>query len=120
MPANACIHRQGRQANSSDILYLPLNIDLANTYAGVRAKTDLEISRRTDSTMQAFVTLNQAGNVAYTNLDEISGVVVVRATRTADVSSILVKLEGESRTRLMRPNVDMGGPKPQLEYHKVS
>lgn len=71
--------------------------------------------------MNATVILDQGGNVAFTNLDEVSGRVVVRCTKSADVSSIVVKLEGESRTRLMSPG---GGPnnerpRPQLEYHKI-
>lgn len=72
--------------------------------------------------MNATVVLDQPANVSYTNLDEISGRVVVRCGKAADVSSILVKLEGESRTRLLSPG---GGPnnerpRPYLEYHKVS
>lgn len=71
--------------------------------------------------MNATVILDKGGNVAYTNLDEISGKVSIRCGKSADVSSIVVKLEGESRTRLMSPG---GGPnndrpKPQLEYHKI-
>lgn len=72
--------------------------------------------------MNAAIVLDQPGNVSFTNLDEISGRVVVRATRSIDVDAIVVKLEGESRTRLMSPG---GGPnnerpKAMLEYHKVS
>ena len=64
--------------------------------------------------------LNQPGNVAYTNLDHIGGRVIVRAAKSSDVSNILVKLEGESRTRLMSPAGPNGErPKPQIEYHKV-
>ncbi|KAK4541927.1 hypothetical protein LTR36_007291 [Oleoguttula mirabilis] len=75
----------------------------------------------TGGTMQATVVLDQGGTVSFTNLDELSGRVVVRCGKSADVNSIVVKLEGESRTRLMSPG---GGPhnerpRPQLEYHKI-
>merc|ERR1711939_1076915 len=67
------------------------------------------------------VVLDQGGSHAYTNLDEITGRVIVRCGKRADVNSIIVKLEGESRTRLMSsgggPNNER--PKPQLEYHKI-
>ncbi|KAK3629244.1 hypothetical protein LTR56_018131 [Elasticomyces elasticus] len=70
--------------------------------------------------MNAVVLLDQGGNVSYTNLDEITGKVVVRCTKSSDVSSIAVKLEGESRTRLMSPSGPNGErPRPQLEYHKI-
>ncbi|KAK5121308.1 hypothetical protein LTR85_005474 [Meristemomyces frigidus] len=75
----------------------------------------------TGGTMQATVVLDQGGTVSFTNLDEISGRVVVRCGKSADVNAIVVKLEGESRTRLLSPG---GGPnnerpRPQLEYHKI-
>ena len=70
--------------------------------------------------MQASITLDQPGNVSFTNLDQISGKVVVRCGKSTDVSSITVKLEGESRTRLLSPPGPTGEKaKPQLEYHKV-
>ena len=69
--------------------------------------------------MQASIVLDQPGNVSFTNLDEISGKVVVRCSRSADVSNIVVKLEGESRTRLLTPPDPNERPRPQLEYHKV-
>lgn len=72
------------------------------------------------STMNASVVLDQPGNVAYTNLDLISGRVVVRTGRSTDISNIVVKLEGESRSRLMTPPGPEGQrPKPVVEYHKV-
>ncbi|KAI6839676.1 hypothetical protein KC365_g16764 [Hortaea werneckii] len=71
--------------------------------------------------MNTTVVLDQGGSHAYTNLDEITGRVIVRCGKSADVNSIIVKLEGESRTRLMSsgggPNNER--PKPQLEYHKI-
>ncbi|KAK5678646.1 hypothetical protein LTS10_009090 [Elasticomyces elasticus] len=70
--------------------------------------------------MNAVVVLDQGGNISYTNLDEITGKVVVRCTKSSDVSSIAVKLEGESRTRLMSPTGPNGErPRPKLEYHKI-
>ena len=39
----------------------------------------------------------------YTNLDIISGRVILSLTSDENVSAIMVKLEGESRTVLMRP-----------------
>ena len=48
----------------------------------------------------------------YTNLDFISGRVILSLTTDENVSAIMVKLEGESRTMLMRP---IGPPQqPQL------
>lgn len=56
----------------------------------------------------------------YTNLDYISGKVYVRTPTSTSVSSIVVKLEGESRTRLLPPpNPSNDRQKPQLEFHKV-
>lgn len=69
--------------------------------------------------MNTSVILDQPANVSYTNLDQISGRVVLRTSKSLDIDTIVVKLEGESRTRLL----SAGGPgdkqKPQLEYHKV-
>ncbi|KAF2676967.1 hypothetical protein K458DRAFT_320671 [Lentithecium fluviatile CBS 122367] len=56
----------------------------------------------------------------YTNLDLINGRVLLRVPNTTNVSSIIVKLEGESRTRLMAP-VRPDRPdrqRPVLEVHK--
>ncbi len=70
--------------------------------------------------MAASIILDQAVNVAYTNLDQLSGKVVLRCPKQIEVDSILVKVEGESRTRLLSPPGPNGErPKPQLEYHKV-
>lgn len=71
--------------------------------------------------MNAAIVLDQGDNFSYTNLDEISGRVIVRAAKSADVGQIVVKLEGESRTRLLSPPGQNGEkPRPQLEYHKVN
>ncbi|KAF2716924.1 hypothetical protein K431DRAFT_256534 [Polychaeton citri CBS 116435] len=70
--------------------------------------------------MNATIVLNQAANVSYTNLDEISGRVLLRLTKAAEISNIVVKLEGESRSRLLSPQGPNGEkPRPQLEYHKI-
>ncbi|KAK4551834.1 hypothetical protein LTR86_010830 [Recurvomyces mirabilis] len=70
--------------------------------------------------MNATVVLDQGGSVSYTNLDVISGKVIVRCGKSIDVASIIVKLEGESRTRLLSPPGQNGErPRPQLEYHKI-
>ena len=73
------------------------------------------------NSMQASIVLDQPGNVSFTNLDQISGKVVLRCGKSINIDQILVKLEGESRTRLLSPSGPNGEkPKPQLEYHKVS
>ena len=70
--------------------------------------------------MNSSIVLDQPGSASFTNLDKISGKLVVRCTKSTDVNHILVKLEGESRTRLLSPVGPNGEkPKPQLEYHKV-
>jgi hypothetical protein len=72
------------------------------------------------STMHATIVLDQPPNHAYTNLDRISGRVVVRSSKSENVNSIVVKLEGESRTRLMTPaGVNGERPRPMIEYHKI-
>jgi len=47
----------------------------------------------------------------YTNLDFITGRIVLNLSNDENISAIVVKLEGESRTILMRP---MNVPNPQL------
>ena len=57
----------------------------------------------------------------YTNLDVISGRVFLRVPNPTNVSSIVVKLEGESKTRLLAP-IHPSRPdkqRPVLEVHKV-
>jgi hypothetical protein len=56
----------------------------------------------------------------YTNLDNISGKVFLRVPNPTNISSIIVKLEGESRTRLLAP-IHPNRPdkqRPVLELHK--
>ncbi|CAL3972765.1 hypothetical protein PZA11_004202 [Diplocarpon coronariae] len=47
----------------------------------------------------------------YTNLDFISGKIILSLTSDESVSAVIVKVEGESRTALLRP---MNVPNPQL------
>lgn len=69
--------------------------------------------------MLASIVLDQSYPF-YTNADYISGKVFVRTPTSTSVSSIVVKLEGEARTRLLSPPSPNGErQKPQLEYHKV-
>lgn len=56
----------------------------------------------------------------YTNLDLIQGKVLLRVATPTNLSSIIVKLEGESRTRLLAP-IHPNRPdkqRPVLEVHK--
>lgn len=56
----------------------------------------------------------------YTNLDVIQGRVHLRVPNPTNISSIIVKLEGESRTRLLAP-IHPNRPdkqRPVLEVHK--
>lgn len=57
----------------------------------------------------------------FTNLDEITGRVVLKTLTAQSVSNVTVKLEGEARTRLIsqgRPGHN-DKPRPVLEVHKV-
>ena len=73
----------------------------------------------TGATMNAVVQLDNSGGTSFTNLDEVTGRVIVRCTKSVDVTSIVVKLEGESRTKLLSPANGNERPRPQLEYHKI-
>jgi hypothetical protein len=56
----------------------------------------------------------------YTNLDVIQGKVILRVPNPTNISSIIVKLEGESKTRLLAP-IHPNRPdkqRPVLEMHK--
>lgn len=83
--------------------------------------SDLQSSRQwiPSATMNASIVLDQAANVSFTNLDQISGRVVLKCAKSSDLDSIVVKLEGESRTRLLSVAAASEKQKPQLEYHKV-
>ena len=57
----------------------------------------------------------------FTNLDIVQGKVFLRVPNPTHISSIVVKLEGESKTRLLAP-MHPSRPdkqKPVLEVHKV-
>lgn len=73
------------------------------------------------SSIQASLIFDQAANTTYTNLDEISGRVILRCAKAVNITSIVVKLEGESKTRLLGTSASSHkqDPKPFLEYHKV-
>lgn len=56
----------------------------------------------------------------YTNLDVIQGNVILRVPNPTTISSVIVKLEGEAKTRLLAP-VHPSRPdkqRPVLEVHK--
>lgn len=75
-----------------------------------------------NSSIQATIVLDQTNNTTYTNLDEITGRVILRCSKAVSIKSIVVKLEGESRTRLLgtAPGGQDRDAKVSLEYHKVS
>jgi hypothetical protein len=60
----------------------------------------------------------------FTNLDFLTGKVIVQLNSATSISSINVKLEGESRTRLAGPRFPgsdrQDRKKTELEIHKVS
>ena len=60
----------------------------------------------------------------YTNLDFIRGRILLNLGSDATISAIVVKLEGESRTRLAGPRSPYDNrrrqEKTELEVHKVS
>ena len=60
-------------------------------------------------------------NTIWTNLDQINGKVVLRLEGQSSITSIVVKLEGESRTKLLASSpTDLDRrPRPQEEFHKV-
>ncbi|QIW97931.1 hypothetical protein AMS68_003449 [Peltaster fructicola] len=75
------------------------------------------------SSVQASIILDQPANTIFTNLDEISGRVILRCTKAVNITSIVVKLEGESRTRLLGQRTpgsyDKDDTKQTLETHKI-
>ena len=59
-------------------------------------------------------------NKQYTNLDILSGRVLVRNPSPTGINSITIKLEGESVTRLYSTGLYSGDKeKPLAEMHKV-
>ncbi len=73
--------------------------------------------------MSVSILLDKPHN-CFTNLDFISGRVVLQIPYNETISAIVVKLEGESKTRLMSYVDQSGRPSgrehTQLEVHKVS
>jgi Arrestin (or S-antigen), N-terminal domain len=55
----------------------------------------------------------------FTNLDNITGRVILKLHSDTAISNINVKLEGESRTRLANPRNDREKKKNEIEVHKV-
>lgn len=64
----------------------------------------------------------------YTNLDYISGKIILNLTTDETISAVVVKLEGESKTILIKPPPDYGRDKPPtrdernriaMESHKI-
>ncbi|KAI9665338.1 MAG: hypothetical protein M1831_001775 [Alyxoria varia] len=62
-----------------------------------------------------------APNMVFTNLDFIRGRVILNLPSTTPITSILVKLEGESRTMLWIPARNEPGerPRPVSEAHRI-
>ena len=63
-------------------------------------------------------------HTVFTNLDVVAGKVVLRLSTTTPITSIVVKLEGESHTRLLTPRGRThenpnDRPRPVEEIHKV-
>ncbi|QKX55031.1 uncharacterized protein TRUGW13939_02122 [Talaromyces rugulosus] len=55
----------------------------------------------------------------FTNLDHITGKIVLKLGSETSISAIHVKLEGESRTRLSRPRDERDKRRNELEVHKI-
>jgi len=71
--------------------------------------------------MSVHIQLDQQ-QILFTNLDVLSGRVVLNLNREETIGAINVKLEGESRTRLAHPyNAQQRrrGRESELEVHKV-
>jgi len=67
----------------------------------------------------ATIILDQTHNT-FTNLDVLSGRVVLRLESSTNVNSVVIKLEGESQTRLKPPPKNSDDhPKTEREVHKV-
>lgn len=63
--------------------------------------------------------------VHFTNLDFVTGKVIVHLVADAAISAVTVKLEGESRTRLSGPKLAYNNERSdkrrtEFEWHKVS
>lgn len=73
--------------------------------------------------MSVHIQFDQSDNRCYTNLDFVSGTVILILPSDATISAVTVKLEGESRTRLAGPkfpnNERSDKKRTELELHKV-
>jgi hypothetical protein len=69
--------------------------------------------------MNVQLVVNQPPAGKFTNLDHITGSVILRVPRQTSISIITVKLEGESTTRIEDP--DWGGQRGlgKEESHRV-
>lgn len=74
--------------------------------------------------MSVRIQFDKPNDWHFTNLDIVSGKILLTLQNDATISAINVKLEGESRTRLAGPrqaNSDRSDKKrTELEVHKVS
>ncbi len=74
--------------------------------------------------MSVHIRFDQPDNRCYTNLDFITGTVILILPNDTTIAAVTVKLEGESRTRLAGPkfphNERSDKKKTELEVHKVS
>ncbi|RMD41418.1 hypothetical protein DV735_g3678, partial [Chaetothyriales sp. CBS 134920] len=69
--------------------------------------------------MSVRIQLDQDPSAPYTNLDFISGRVILVLSSDATISAVNVKLEAESRTRLMPPRERPDRKRAELEVHKL-
>lgn len=73
--------------------------------------------------MSVSIQFDQPGQRCYTNLDFVSGNVILILPQDATISAVTVKLEGESKTRLAVPkfpnNEHSDKKRSELELHKV-
>lgn len=73
--------------------------------------------------MSVHIQFDQLESTCYTNLDFVSGTIVLTLPNDAAISAVTVKLEGESRTRLAAPkfphNERSDKKRTELELHKV-
>ena len=74
--------------------------------------------------MSVTIQFDKPNALHFTNLDVVSGRVILALQADATISAINVKLEGESRTRLAGPKASSNDrsdkKRTELEVHKVS
>jgi hypothetical protein len=73
--------------------------------------------------MSVRIQFDQPEHRCYTNLDFVSGNVILILPQDATISAVTVKLEGESKTKLLVPkfpgNERSDKKRSELEVHKV-